>query len=198
MKGRILLTVAGFVATGAVATFGAISLLKDPNIITPDKFAVESASLHVQVDASVDWASTNNTFRTETSSEGFMQDDWDMPGLELSENLNTATLTIQIANLSNTATEIAISGIGYDSAVIDTANYRFRTVVEEWEVGAQAASNSVDINGNTPTSSTYRLASLASGETIILRVVYTLVATNIAFEVENDITMSFNIVTPGE
>ena len=53
MKGRILLTIAGFVATGAVAVFGAISLLKDPNIITPDKFAVESASLHVQVNASV-------------------------------------------------------------------------------------------------------------------------------------------------
>ena len=198
MKGRILLTIAGFVVTGAVAVFGAISLLKDPNIITPDKFAVESASLHVQIDASVDWTSTNNTFSTETSSAGLMDDDWDMPGLELSENLKTATLTIQIANLSNTATEITISGIGYDSAVIDPANYRFTTVVEEWGVGAQAASNSVDINGNTPTSSTYRLASLAAGETIILKVVYTLLATNIAFEVENDITMSFNIVTPGE
>ena len=198
MKGRILLTIAGFVATGAVAVFGAISLLKDPNIITPDKFAVESASLHVQIDASVDWTSTNNTFSTETSSAGLMDDDWDMPGLELSENLKTATLTIQVANLSNTATEITISGIGYDSAVIDPANYRFTTVVEEWEVDAQAASNSVDINGNTPTSSTYRLASLAAGETIILKVVYTLLATNIAFEVENDITMSFNIVTPGE
>ena len=198
MKGRILLTIAGFVVTGAVAVFGAISLLKDPNIITPDKFAVESASLHVQVDASVDWTSTNNTFSTETSSAGLMDDDWDMPGLELSENLKTATLTIQVANLSNTATEITISGIGYDSAVIDPANYRFTTVVEEWEVDAQAASNSVDINGNTPTSSTYRLASLAAGETIILKVVYTLLATNIAFEVENDITMSFNIVTPGE
>lgn len=198
MKGRILLTIVGFVATGAVAVFGAISLFKDPNIITPDKFAVESASLHVQIDASVDWTSTNNTFSTETSSAGLMDDDWDMPGLELSENLKTATLTIQVANLSNTATEITISGIGYDSAVIDPANYRFTTVVEEWGVGAQAASNSVDINGNTPTSSTYRLASLAAGETIILKVVYTLLATNIAFEVENDITMSFNIVTPGE
>ena len=118
MKGKIALSVLGFTAAAAVGGFGVVSLLTDPAIIEPDTMTVESASLHVVVSANADWAGSDNTFQTETSSEGFMSDEWNMPELVLNETLQRAVLTINIQNLSNTDAKLEIRGIGYDSEVL--------------------------------------------------------------------------------
>lgn len=199
MKGKIALSVLGFTAAAAVGGFGVVSLLTDPAIIEPDTMVVESASLHVVVSASADWAGTNNTFTTETSSEGFMSDEWNMPELVLNETLQRAVLTINIENLSNTDAKLEIRGIGYDSEVLDANSYRFVTNVEQWSVLQDGSLgsyiNSTPIYSGSPI---YRLNTIEAGSSVILKVVYELTAENMPFTVNNDIVMAFNIITPGE
>lgn len=192
MKNHTLWSIITFVAIGAVAAFGVVSLIMNPKIIVPNSFQVESANLHLKIDATAEWTDPHDNFHTETNSDGIIDDEWDMPNIAFSAQLKSATLTIKIENLSNSQAAINFIGIAYDREISSIANYRFTTTVAEYHNTSIIPANTQDINSAL---TTYR-TTIASGESATFKITYELKSESASIsEITQTITLSCSVAS---
>jgi hypothetical protein len=127
MNKKAYFTVISLILVLAVLGFGVYMTLQ-PFLKNKFEFILSGANLDFSIEANAHWATGDSkNFRTETDSNGLVQNYWIVPDIVFSANEGSeATLSLTVVNKNlEKGIRVGVSGIAFDSDPLYKENPRF-------------------------------------------------------------------------